>query len=400
MKNKKQAEMKTGIGLITDVLPDFSAHREGLLAAFKASSNALPSKLALEDKDFRLDLAKAFKGRKQKNGKHENLGLLLKHLYYDTKAESWGALITTNKAPWDALITQNGSYSNIASEEERTINIALREGLMDRIPKKIHYVSLGPGESSAFKAKDCKIISSLIATSHEIAGGTIADIHDRYSRDAAASFYKKYNSDAYALKWDIFKNNVPNLNLPKDTTPLVTIFGGTLQNTPDLAKKGSDQEVVNFYSTLQKNLPGAHVVMTVDTMPEDINPQLAISSYEYSLEIELFALNFLARAKERKIIIDQNFDILKHWRLAEPVWENNSVYLFAEAKTNHTLETIDGTYHIKAGDRISISKSQKGPIKNHIQLLEKAGYSSIKAYPQSSLKQNEGAAKCIIHAAP
>jgi uncharacterized SAM-dependent methyltransferase len=386
------------------VEPQFNMASTGddFVAAFRARpqgvSNASVGDIA---KDFRSDFQAAFKDAAD-GGKlrGQGGGLLLKYSYYDTKKDSWGAVITTDKAPWDNLVTQGGNYSRVPNEEERTINMALRDGMMDEIPTKVHYISLGPGENTSFRTKDCKILSSLTATSHEISGATTVDIHDRYAKDAAAIIYDKYNCSATALKRDFIGHGLPNITIDDDATPVIAIFGGTLQNMPKGQGETASKNLEVFFTNMTKAMPNAHVIMTVDTTPDGINPAQAISTYSYSLEIELFALNFMARAKEQGIITDQNYDILKHWKITEPEWDENSVNLYIEAKRDHTLHTVDGDYEIAAGDRVSVSRSKKGPIQEHVAILENAGFKNVKTYPLNYGNGHNEPANYVIHAQP
>ena len=376
---------------------------DDIVASFKAriSPDANPniSKLGIE---FRSDFKKAFTGRSEDGLRGSGLGILLKYSYYDTKSSSWGAAVPPPTTPWDNLVTtQGGIYrSFITNDEERSISIALREGLMDDIPREVHYISLGPGESTLFEAKEGKILQRLFATSHILTGASTIDINDRYAVDAATTINEIYNCDATAWRRDLFAYNMPDIEIKSGSTPLVIIFGGLLQNMPQTNGKSADEELATFFHKMNKALPTAHVIMSVDTVVEDTDPALTVAPYEINLEMEWFVLNPLARAIEQGIITNNDYNVFKHWNLCPPEWKDGSVNLYIEAKNDHSLHTIDGDYDIKVGDKISISKSRKAPIDVHKDILKKAGYKNIKVYPQAPSRSENGQAKLVIHARP
>jgi uncharacterized SAM-dependent methyltransferase len=108
----------------------------------------------------------------------------------------------------------------------------------------------------------------------------------------------------------------------------------------------------------------------------------------------------MARAKEQGIITDQGYDILRHWKITEPEWDENSVNLYIEAKRDHVLQTVDGDYAINTGDRVSVSRSKKGPIEEHRAILEASGFKNVKTYPLNYGNGQNQPANYVIHAQP
>ena len=373
---------------------------DGFVAEFKVPTTASSKFKAEVSKDFIKDFKKAFNGVSEDGVRGESLGLLIKYSYYDTNPKTWGEQFQLFGSPWDNLVSQGHNYKSFPNEEVRTINMAIRDGVLDNLPANIHYISLGPGAAGDFKAKECLILSGLTASGHTIKGATIVDIHNRYAIDAASKIYDMFNTDAIAFGRDFFANGISDVAIKPNATPVIGVFGGTLQNIPQIRGHKPDQDLVDFYKMMHKGIPNAHMLMTVDTTPKNVEPPVAVAAYEYNLEIELFVLNFMARAKEQGLIKNEGYDILKNWKMVSPEWKDNSVNIFIQAKRDHVLQTIDGDYNIKAGDRVSVSKSRKGPIEDHIKMLETAGFKSVEAYPQNSFRNTNSPTKYIIHAAP
>ncbi|MFA5592676.1 MAG: L-histidine N(alpha)-methyltransferase [Micavibrio sp.] len=372
----------------------------GFIAAFKASARSGNTPEAAITNGLRKDFARALEARTLQADKVPSFGLLLKYSYYDSGKNSWPGIDTMDKAPWDSLSSASDSYAQFGTGEVRAINMAIRDGMLDDIPADVHYMSLGPGSVASFVAKDCKILSGLKATNHNLISATTVDINDRYARDAATEIYETFNCDAVAYQLDFFTSALPKIPLSAKVTPVIGSFGGTLQNMPHTAEKSQREATLEFYMKLRGNLPNAHLIMTVDAPAANIPPSIITAPYQYSLENELFILNFMARAKDQGIILDTDYNILRHWKTPDPVWKDGAVNLYAEAKTDHTLHTVDDTYGIRAGQRISVSTSQKAPIETHVGLLKEAGFTHVAYYPQNSQMPETEVGKYILHAAP
>ncbi len=377
---------------------DFSRSGD-FVAAFRANASTAPVGGKISGGSFREDFARAFRVATGIDTEDRALGTLLKYCYYDGGKNSWVG-VATDKAPWDSLASGSETYSQFGSGEVRAINMAIRDGIMEHMPAEVHYISLGPGTVASFISKENKVIAALSATGHEIVSATTIDINDRYARENATHIYETYNCDATAYQRDFFAEGLSGIAVARKTTPLVGIFGGTVQNMPQTSEHGRKEGTIEFFTKLRKDLPGAHVVMTVDGTPANIDPAIVTAPYQYSLENELFILNFMVNAKDRGIILDPDYNILRHWKVADPEWSRNAVNGYAIAKIDHVLRTVDGDYDIKAGMRLSVSTSKKGPIEEHIDVLSAAGFKYVKHYPLTMQKSDNELGKYILHAAP
>jgi hypothetical protein len=374
-----------------------------VVGAFRGSNGSNASNLQeREIKRFENDFHTAFTNAV--NGVNSHIGLLLKYSYFDTDKSAWGGLLDFSQAPWDALSTASDTYSHFGTEEVRAINIGIREGILESIPENVHYLSFGPGATSAFKNKDGKILTGLVGSGHQIHGATTIDINKRYALDNAQVLYDAFGFDAMAIQGDFFSRDffsdtATRLNLDEGATPLIAIFGGTVQNTPQTPEESTQKGITTFFTKMGKAFPGAHVIMTVDATIDEIDPSIATAPYQYSLENEIFVLNFMARAKQQGVIKDPKYEILRNWKIADPaVWTGHSVDGYIEAKRDHLLETTVGTFDIKAGTRVSVSTSRKERISDYINNLSAANFTDIEYHPQSRTDSEAGSSKYIIHA--
>lgn len=378
---------------------NLSAFNPGLVAAFRANATPKVESNSPLNGNFREDFAMSFRIATGDVPKDTALGLLLKYSYYDGGKDSWSGMVSSDKAPWDNL-TSAKDYSEFGSGEMRAINMAIRDGMLEDVPTELHYISLGPGGINSFVPKDGRLIGSLIATGHNVKSATTIDINDRYAREAAAFFYETHNFSTDAFQRDFFAKGVSGISVDEGSTPLIVIFGGTGQNIPKTLQKTRSESTIDFFTQMRTDLPSAHLIMTVDGTPNSIDPAIVMAPYQYSLENELFLLNFMVHAKAKGIITDPNYNILRNWRAVDPEWAGNAVNGYIEAKNDHTLTTIDGDYDIKAGTKVSVSTSKKGPIEDHADLLREAGFNKVNYYPQTSQRLEVESAKYIIHACP
>lgn len=350
--------------------------------------------------------------------KGEGEGCLLQYLYHDTLAESWGSTTPPPGAPWDNLSVSDNFTT--WKQQASALTHALRNGLADSLAHTICYNAYAPGEHHAVEANDFILIDSLQRAGKEISGVISFDILDRYAYESARKIYEKFNLYTLGYPTDILLNGEKTILRAKKefdllrsrngettlkATPLVAVFGGLLQNVQKMTGQNGDQEITAQYEKIiDLHGKNTHLIMTVDAQN---NAGHILDNYKYSQELEAFVLNFLPRAIEEGIILNQDYNVFNHWKMADLqhankntacsplIWddEQKALLLYAECKRDHTIKTPDEDLHFKVGDLIPVTRTRKGPIEDHVDMLRKAGFKEINVYEQPHQPHK------VIHAA-
>ncbi|MCB9989666.1 MAG: L-histidine N(alpha)-methyltransferase [Rhodospirillales bacterium] len=348
--------------------------------------------------------------------KGEGQGCLLQYLYYDTKQESWGSNAPPEGSPWDNLVISD-NFSTW-KQQSAALTHALRGGLADKLPAQICYHAYAPGEQHAIEKNDFLLIDSLQRSGKEITGVLAFDILERYAYQAANQIFQRFNLHSLGYQADILLNGSETILKAKqqlreareetiDTAaPVIAVFGGLLQNVQQMAGQNGDEETIKQYKKIRElHGENAHLIMTVDTHED---PSVILSNYSYSQDLEAFVLNFLPRAVEAGIIQNKNYNVFANWKMADPheksnggtprpaAWHQNekALYLHAECKSDHVIETPEGNIAVQAGKSfISATRTRKGPASDHVEMLNKAGFANVTVYEQPNQAHK------VIHAA-